>query len=238
MLQAVLAVLYDIHGNLTALEAVIDHAEAAGATGYLLGGDYCLIGAEPAGVLERLEKLPADTIWLRGNTERWVHDPESADIPVDAIRDAALFVQHAIGKPAVDELAALPDVLTEVPHPGAEMTIFCHASPGSDMLGMTDVPADTDGDAIANSFEANTVVCGHTHIQFAREIGVIEVINPGSVGLPFDGNRDAAYALLGADGAFDLKRVAYDVDAAIAAYVDHTGEWVDIAKRRLRTARP
>jgi predicted phosphodiesterase len=238
MLQAVLAVLYDIHGNLTALEAVIADAESAGATGYFLGGDYCLIGGEPAGVLERLEKLPADTLWIRGNTERWVHEPEAIDVPVDAIRDAALFVRGAIGKPAVDDLAALPDLLTEVPHAGAEMTIFCHASPGSDMIGFTDRPAEGDGAAASNPYEANTIVCGHTHVQFAREVGVVQVVNPGSVGLPFDGDERAAYALLHEDGSFDLRRVDYDVDAAIAAYGHHEAEWIDIAKRRLREARP
>ena len=233
-----LALLYYIHGNLSALEAVLDDAEEAGADGYFLGGDYCLIGAEPAGVLERLERLPADTLWLRGNTERWVANPQADDIPVAAIRDAALFVQHAIGRPAVVELAALPHVLTGVPHAGAEMTVFCHASPGSDMIGFTDVPAPGDGEAAKNPYEANTIVCGHTHVQFAREVGVIEVVNPGSVGLPFDGDHRAAYAMLDDDGAFALRRVEYDVDRAIAAYAEHQGEWVDLAKRRLRDARP
>ncbi|MGB0871613.1 MAG: metallophosphoesterase family protein [Solirubrobacterales bacterium] len=238
MLPPVLAIAYDIHGNDHALAAVIEDATSAGATNWLLGGDYCLIGAQPAAVLDRLETLPAGTIWLRGNTERWVADPTSIDIPVEAIRDAALFVRDAIGAEAVAELAALPDVLVDVPHPGAQMTVFCHASPGSDMIGFTDLPAETDGDAAESSFEANTIVCGHTHIQFVREVGVIEVVNPGSVGLPFDGDQRAAYALLDADGSFSLRRVEYDVEAAIAAYGDHSGEWIDIAKRRLIDARP
>jgi predicted phosphodiesterase len=238
MLRTVLAVLYDIHGNLAALEATIADAEAVGASGYLLGGDYCLMGAEPEAVLERLERLPAGAIWLRGNTERWVADPQADDIPIDAIRDAALFVQRAIGRPAVSELAALPDVLANVPHAGAQMTVFCHASPGSDMIGFTDTPSAGDGEAASNPYEANTIVCGHTHIQFAREVGVIEVVNPGSVGMPFDGDRRAAYALLNEDGSFDLRRVEYDVERALSAYAEHSGEWVDIAKRRLRDARP
>jgi predicted phosphodiesterase len=233
-----LALLYDIHGNDTALAAVIEDARAAGADAWLLGGDYCMIGAEPAAVLDRLEGLPADTVWLRGNTERWVAHPEAEDIPVDAIRDAALFVQGAIGPDSVRELAALPDVVADVPFDGAAMTLFCHASPGSDMIGFTDEPAEGDGDAAENAFEANTIVCGHTHVQFIREVGVLEVVNPGSVGLPFDGDQRAAYALLAPDGSFDLRRIEYDVDAAIAAYGALHGDWVDIAKRRLASARP
>jgi predicted phosphodiesterase len=233
-----LALLYDIHGNDTALAAVIEDARAAGADAWLLGGDYCMIGAEPAAVLDRLEGLPADTVWLRGNTERWVAHPEAEDIPVDAIRDAALFVQGAIGPDSVRELAALPDVVADVPFDGAAMTLFCHASPGSDMIGFTDEPAEGDGDAAENAFEASTIVCGHTHVQFIREVGVLEVVNPGSVGLPFDGDQRAAYALLAPDGSFNLRRVEYDVERAIAAYDGLHGEWVEIARRRLASARP
>jgi predicted phosphodiesterase len=233
-----IALLYDIHGNDTALAAVIEDAKSAGADAWVLGGDYCLMGAEPAAVLDRLEGLPADTVWLRGNTERWVKKPDAKDIPVDAIRDAALFVQGAIGKDSVKELAALPDVVADVPFDGAANTVFCHASPGSDMIGFTDEPADSDGDAAANAFEANTIVCGHTHIQFLREVGVIEVVNPGSVGLPFDGDRRAAYGLLMPDGSFELKRVDYDIEAALEPYEELTGEWTEIAHRRLVNARP
>lgn len=233
-----IALLYDIHGNDVALEAVIADAQTAGADAWLLGGDYCLIGARPAAVLDRLERLPADTVWLRGNTERWVAHPDAEDIPVEAIRDAALWVQGAIGRESVAELAALPDLVHDVPFAGAEMTIFCHASPGSDMIGFTDVSAPTDGAAAQSGYEANTIVCGHTHIQFTREIGVIEIVNPGSVGLPFDGDQRAAYALLRPDGSFDLRRVAYDVDRAIAAYGELDTEWAEIARRRLASARP
>lgn len=233
-----IALLYDIHGNDVALAAVIDDARAAGADAWLLGGDYCVFGAQQAAVLDRLETLPADTVWLRGNTERWAAHPEADDIPLEAIRDAAMFTAGAIGPDSVHELAALPHVVTGVPFEGAEMTVFCHASPGSDMIGFTDVAAESDGEAADSGFEANTIVCGHTHIQFAREIGVVEVVNPGSVGLPWDGDRRAAYALLAPDGSFELRRVEYDVDRAIAAYDGLAGDWVDLTRRRLKEARP
>lgn len=233
-----IALLYDIHGNDVALEAVIADAAAAGADAWLLGGDYCQAGAEPVAVLERLDALPPDTVWLRGNTERWALHPESDDIPAEPLRDAALWVRGAIGHESVAELAALPDLVHDVPFEGAGMTIFCHASPGSDMIGFTDGSEKTDGAAAQSGYEANTIVCGHTHIQFTREVGVIEIVNPGSVGFPFDGDQRAAYALLRPDGSFDLRRVEYDVERAIAAYDGIHGEWVEIAKRRLRSARP
>ncbi|MBJ7458482.1 MAG: metallophosphoesterase family protein [Thermoleophilaceae bacterium] len=231
-----IALLYDIHGNDFALEAVIEDARSAGADAWLLGGDYCLMGAQPAAVLDRLEGLPADTVWLSGNTERWVAHPESDDIPIEAIRDAALFVQGAIGPDSVKELAALPDVVADVPFDGADMTVFCHASPGSDMIGFTDQPAETDGAAAESAYEANTIVCGHTHIQFIREVGVLEIVNPGSVGLPFDGDRRAAYALLAPDGSFELRRVDYNFEAALDAYGELEGDWLELARTRLLNA--
>lgn len=236
MLEPVIALLYDIHGNDAALEAVIADAREAGADAWVLGGDYCLMGARPAAVLDRLETLPADTVWLRGNTERWVAHPDSGDIPLAELRDACLWTAGAIGVESVHELAALPHVVADVPFDGAAMTVFCHASPGSDMIGFTDVETEGDGDAAESEYEANTIVCGHTHIQFAREVGVVEVVNPGSVGLPFDRDQRAAYALLAPDGSFELRRVEYDLTAALAAYDDIEGDWVELAMRRLAMA--
>lgn len=238
MMERVLALLYDIHGNLPALEQVLAEAEAAGATRYLLGGDYCLLGPQPAETLHRLHELPANTIWLRGNADRWVAEPDSRDIPLEPLREACQFAANAIGRPSVSELMALPQMLAEVPVPGAGGVIFCHASPRSDMVGFIDRPLDTDGGAADSGLEANTIVCGHTHIQFRREVGVIEVVNPGSVGLPFDGDRRAAFALLHADGSFELRRADYDVERTIAAYGGREAEWVEIGKRRLRDAAP
>lgn len=233
-----LALIYDVHGNLPALDAVLDDAAAAGAMHHLLGGDYCMLGPQPAETLARLHGLPADTIWLRGNTERWVRHPESGDIPFPAIADACRHVADAIGHAEVSELAALPQMLTDVPVAGAAGVIFCHASPGSDMIGFFPQPADGDGAAATSDREANTIVCGHTHMQFRREVGVVEVINPGSVGLPLDGDTRAAYALLAPDGSFELRRVEYDVEAAVAAFGGLETEWTEIAKRRMRTGTP
>lgn len=233
-----LALIYDIHGNRVALDAVLADSEARGARHYFLGGDYGMLGAQPAETLGRLRELPADTIWLRGNTERWVRHPDADDIPGPVIADACRFVAGATGHADVLELASLPHVLADLPVPGADGVIFCHASPRSDMIGFFKNPADGDGAAADSGLEANTIVCGHTHMQFRREVGVIEVVNPGSAGLPLDGDPRAAYGLLAPDGSFELCRVEYDIEAAIAAYDPIDAEWAELAKRRLRTAQP
>ena len=68
-----IALLYDVHGNLLALNAVLEDAERAGADSYLLGGDYATFGPWPRETVERLQLLPR-ALWIRGNGERWLID--------------------------------------------------------------------------------------------------------------------------------------------------------------------
>ena len=70
------AVLFDVHGNLNALEAVIADARSAGAESFLLGGDYVVFGAWPCETVDRLREL--DAVAIRGNTDRWLTDPSDA----------------------------------------------------------------------------------------------------------------------------------------------------------------
>src|ERR671914_2175075 len=103
-----LAVLYDVHGNLPALEAVLEDATAAGATHYVLGGDYALFGPWPAETVERLRLLGAD--WIRGNGERWTANP--TDAPDDEVVQGAIRAsREQLGEERVTELAALPESL-------------------------------------------------------------------------------------------------------------------------------
>jgi diadenosine tetraphosphatase ApaH/serine/threonine PP2A family protein phosphatase len=202
------AVLYDIHGNLPALEAVLADASAAGATRFVLGGDYALFGPWPVETVERLRTLDAD--WIRGNGERWTANPH--DAPRDGVVQGAIRAgREALGEPAVAELGALPPeiVLGE--------TRFVHASPPSDVRGILPEPADDEPELLAGVTE-DRLVFGHTHLQFRRgAAGGLELVNPGSVGMPFDGDTRAAYALIGDDGEIECRRVAYDHAASAAA---------------------
>jgi diadenosine tetraphosphatase ApaH/serine/threonine PP2A family protein phosphatase len=218
----VLAVLYDIHGNLPALEAVLDDARRAGAGRYLLGGDYALAGAWPRETVERLEGLPEAT-WIRGNVDRWLVDRSDAPEPAHGAIDAA---RELLGDELADRLAALPEqaVLDEVR--------YCHASPPSDMRPFFPEPGDDEEELLAG-VEEKRVVAGHIHVQFARE----RVLNPGSVGMPWDGDHRAAYALRDDDGSFDLRRVEYDWEASAAAIRDRLGAAGELPARRLEAAR-
>ena len=223
-----LALLYDIHGNLPALDAVLGDAHVAGADRFLLGGDYTLFGAWPLETIERLDALNAD--WLRGNGERWTADPAAAPSR-EPLRSALAACREALPEATIARLGRLPVELT------CDGTVFCHASPGSDVIGFKPGAAFDEGTRLAH-LQARRVVAGHTHVQFHRPstIAGIELVNPGSVGLPLDGDRRAAYALLDDDDEVQLRRVEYDVDASARAVRERFEPWAETVARRLERA--
>lgn len=223
-----LAALYDIHGNLPALEAVLGDAREAGAGGYVLGGDYAAFGAWPAETVARLRDLAGAT-WVRGNVDRWTAAP--ADAPEDpGIQAALAFCAEALGPGIVAELDALPQRAALA---GAEIV---HGSPVSDVRSFGAEPADTD-EELLGGIAPSLLLFGHTHVAFARAHGSIRLVNPGSVGIPLDGDRRAAYALLHPDGTIEHRRVAYD-HAASAAAVRAAGPWGETFAGRIERAAP
>jgi diadenosine tetraphosphatase ApaH/serine/threonine PP2A family protein phosphatase len=225
-----LAVLYDIHANLPALEAVLADADAAGADRFLLGGDYAALGAWPIETLDRLRALP-NAQWIRGNWERWLPSMEEApDIPF--VQGAGAWARQALGEDDIAGLAELPATTT------IDGTLFSHASPVSDMRSFMPEPADDDEEMMAGA-SARRLVFGHTHIQFRRQgVDGVDLVNPGSVGLPFDGDQRAAYALVDDAGELELRRVAYDHERTAAAIRERMGEVAETLAERIDTASP
>ena len=216
-----LALLYDIHGNAPALEAVL--ADARDADEFLLGGDYATAGAWPKEVLERLGELPNAT-WIRGNADRWLVDRHDTPSPIDEIAERTA---ELLGDDVVDRLVELPESVV------IGDTLFCHASPRSDMKSFLPDPADHDAELLTG-VEARRVVFGHTHIAFKRPgPGDVELVNPGSVGMPWDGDHRASYAVI-EDGEVTHRRVDYDWEAAVAAVRERVGE---LPARRMELAR-
>jgi predicted phosphodiesterase len=219
------ALLYDVHGNLPALEAVLADAEA---DGYVLGGDYALFGGWPREVVERLRGLP-DALWIRGNGERWADTPGDApDDPV--VQGAIAAVREALGAQLVADLAALPAAAERA------RTLICHGSPASDVRSFLPEPAGDEAELLAG-VSAQRLIFGHTHLPFARTANGIELVNPGSVGMPFDGDPRAAYALIHDDGTLEHRRVAYDHAASARRVRDLGGEWAETVARRIEQAR-
>jgi len=195
------ALVYDVHGNVLALAAVLADAAEQGADTYLVGGDVALFGPWPEATVTRLQELSPAT-WIRGNGERWTADPASAPEPV---RPATYAAAEALGAGLVAELAALPESADL-----GDGTRAWHASPVSDVRSFTPEPGDDEAELLDGVTESR-LVFGHTHLPFARTAtGGIELVNPGSVGMPLDGDHRAAYALLHDDGTIEHRRVAYD----------------------------
>jgi diadenosine tetraphosphatase ApaH/serine/threonine PP2A family protein phosphatase len=229
---APLALLYDVHGNLPALDAVLEDARAAGATRFVLGGDYALFGAWPRETVERLRELE-DARWIRGNVDRWAANPDEA--PDDPMPQSAIAACRAeLGEKLIDELGALPEQLV------IDGVRYCHASPASDLHSFFPEPAP-DEHELLQGIQERRLVFGHTHLPFARtsESG-IELVNPGSVGIPLDGDTRAAYALVHDDAGATIehRRVEYDAAASAAALrARFDGEFAGVIARRIERAR-
>jgi diadenosine tetraphosphatase ApaH/serine/threonine PP2A family protein phosphatase len=216
----VLGLLYDVHGNLPALDAVLEDCPAES---FLLGGDYASFGAWPVETVARLRELDAE--WIRGNVDRWLIDAPDAPEPMVPLIERS---REMAGEELCRELAALPVSAAR------EGTLFCHASPLSDMDSFYHEPQDSDAERLMG-VEAERVVFGHTHLQFERPgPGGIELVNPGSVGMPLDGDHRAAYALLHDDGSVEMRRVEYDWRASVRAVREQVG---DLPADRIEQAR-
>ena len=218
----VLAILYDIHGNLPALEAGIADAEAAGADAWLLGGDFASWSPWPKETIERLCGLRRAT-WIRGNGERWMRDP-----PLDRPEVVATLAETPAGV-GTDE-GWLYSLQTQVELDGV---LYVHGSPLSDVESFAAEPQPGEERMLAGVRE-QTVVFGHSHLQFRRPgPDRTELLNPGSVGMPLDGDTRGAYALRRDDGEFEFRRVEYDVERAARAWEQQPG-WGKMAAQRIR----
>jgi predicted phosphodiesterase len=205
--MARLAVIYDVHGNLPALEAVLSEANAEGIDGVVCGGDVALFGAHPAECAERLRDLGDRLVAVRGNCDRYLL--ETSDAPDDEL-DVLRWTQAALGSELTQWLGGLP-ASAQLPDQGA---LVVHASPRNDEDVI--LPSSDEGAVreMLTGTGAPTVLCGHVHIQYRRQVGPNELVNPGSVGLPSDGDRRSAWAVI-EDGTVSFRRTAYDVDGVI-----------------------
>ncbi|WP_338780304.1 metallophosphoesterase family protein [Streptomyces sp. DG1A-41] len=209
------AVLSDIHGVLPALEAVLAEPDVAAAERIVLTGDIAA-GPQPREVVELLRAQGDRVLWVAGNADRElveIRRGERTRFP-DAISP---YAARQLTPGQVDFLDSLPTSLT-LTVPGHGKVFFCHATPRDDEeivlvdsrpARWTEVFADLDEDI-------RTVVCGHTHMPYARLAHGRLVVNPGSVGMPY-GRPGAHWCLLGP--GTDLRVTPYDIPAATARLI-------------------
>jgi diadenosine tetraphosphatase ApaH/serine/threonine PP2A family protein phosphatase len=219
----VLALLYDIHGNLVALDEVLKDAEGAGVDGYLLGGDFASWSPWPLETLERLRALPNST-WIRGNGERWLREP-----PLDRPEVLEALKQGESGLGAEEGWLYSLQAQCEL-----DGVLYVHGSPLSDVDSFPPQPSDDD-ERMLNGVQDQTVVFGHSHQQFMRPgPNGTTLVNPGSAGMPLDGDARAAYALRHDDGEFEFRRVDYDTERVAQAWESRGDDFGESAATRIR----
>jgi putative phosphoesterase len=180
--MASVAALYDIHGNLPALDAVLGEIDADVV---VVGGDL-VAGPWPAETYERLRSLDGDVRFIRGNADREVAEEAAGRAPPELME----FGRERLPADALAFLGALPLTVS------VGRVLFCHATPRSDEEIFTRISPEESWRAALQGVDADVVVCGHTHIQFDRLIGDVRLVNAGSIGMPYEPEPGAYWALL------------------------------------------
>ncbi len=229
-----IALLADIHGNSIALDAVLaDIERRGGVDGYWLLGDYCAIGFDPAGVVERLLALPNAT-FIRGNSERYLVSGERPNPTFERVAEKTDLIPllaevhghfgwiagHLAGRGYFEWLKTLP-FEQRVTLPDGTRVLLVHGSPSYDAgSGLNPTVSDDRAHELIGDAQADVIGVGHFHMTMDRWLDGLRIINPGSVSNHLTSDIRASYAILTAEAqGYDVAfhRVAYDNAAALAA---------------------
>lgn len=219
-----IAVLADVHGVLPALEAVLAEADVLAADLVVLAGDSAS-GPQPVETLDVLTELGDRVVWVRGNADRELVEMARGQYDGEPPDAMSPWAAEQLRADQVELLAGLPTTVT------IGDALFCHATPRDDEeMVLVDSPISRWATVFAGlPDEIRTVVCGHTHMPFARQVDRRLVVNAGSVGMPY-GAPGPSWALLTPDGV-QLRRAPLDATKAaeqIVAESTYPGreEWV------------
>jgi putative phosphoesterase len=217
------AALYDIHGNLPALDAVLNEVRDAGVDQVVVGGDV-IPGPLPRETLARLLALNTPVQFIHGNGELAAlaqigsPDPDAVSywgttsgysLP-EPLREVVRWTARQV-RPDYDRVLESWPKTVRFEIPGLGDVLFCHGTPQSETECFTRLTPEDLLLPVFQELNVPLVVCGHTHMQFDRMIGRTRVVNAGSVGLPF-GRTGADWLLLDAD--VQLRHTSYDLAAA------------------------
>jgi predicted phosphodiesterase len=217
------AALYDIHGNLPALEAVLQEIRETKVDQIVVGGDV-IPGPMSRETLERLQDLDLPTHFICGNGELAILAQMARDRggsvtywgtmtgarPPESIIEIYHWTVSQLQPEFEQVLARWPKTL-QLEIDGLGQVLFCHSTPRSETEGFTRLTSEDRLLPIFEGLDAHVVVCGHTHMQFDRMVGRTRVVNAGSVGMPF-GKPGAYWLLLGPD--VQLRHIPYDLAKA------------------------
>src|SRR5438874_9757812 len=206
------AAIYDIHGNLPALEAVLQDIRRARVDRIVIGGDV-FPGPMAREALDLLLGLEMPVQFIQGNSDRVVlaqmRGNEPGEVPIqfrEGVRRNAAQLS-----PAHEQLLASWPKTLRVEIGGLGEVLFCHATPRNDTDVFTRLTPEDRLLSIFQDLDVPLVICGHTHMQFDRTIGSVRVVNAGSVGMPY-GEPGAYWLLLGP--TVQLRHTTYNLTKA------------------------
>ena len=192
------AALYDIHGNLPALEAVLAEVEREGFDAIVIGGDIASGPPQPREVVELVRSLPSAHC-IRGNADRLFDEEFAGD-------EGLAWLLEQLGDELAQWLASLPFQVV------LDDTLYVHATPLDDTTIVTELTTDEKLAGLLRDVEQPRVVAGHTHMQLERRVGDRLFVNAGSVGWPYEGVPGAYWAIL--DDGVELRHTDYDRERA------------------------
>ena len=213
-----IAIVSDIHDNLTAFEAVIEHLRQTSPDLVLHGGDLVGSGSSPAEIVDRIRNLGWQGVL--GNTDEMLFRPESLAefasqspqmqplLPV--IEEMAAWTREALGEERLAWLRSLPRIQIRGP------MALVHASPAGPWRAPTAEASDAELESVYSPLGQPIAVYAHIHRGYIRSVREITVVNTGSVSLSYDGDPRASYLLLD-DSTPSIRRVQYDVDKEVRA---------------------
>jgi putative phosphoesterase len=205
-----LAIVSDVHGNLAALEAVIEDLDRVKPDLIVHGGDLATNGPHPAECVDRIRELG----WpgIAGNVDLalwWL--PET--LPENTIRTFQAMVPVTAKMLGPERVAWLKTLHLE--WRDGERVALVHAVPGNTWKGVLPDASDAELKEIYGPLGATLAVYCHIHRPYVRKLDTFTVANSGSVGLPWDGDPRSSYLLI-EDGEPAIRRVTYDVERHIA----------------------
>lgn len=211
-----LAIISDVHGNLTALEAVVSDLKQQKPDLVFHGGDLATAGCNPAEVIDCIQH--AGWAGVLGNTDEMLWDDSgirAIEASAPKLKTLLATLEHfagatrkMIGEKRIQWLKQLPPELRH------QDTVLLHASPGNIWKAPMDMADDAVLAEIYSSLRAKIVVYCHIHRPFVRQVGGMTVCNCGSVGSPYDGDPRASYLVIDDDQP-SIRRVEYDMEKEV-----------------------
>src|SRR3954447_26647031 len=202
---------------LVPLEAVLAELEDEEVDAVVIGGD-AVSGPQPSETLAVLRSLELPLHWIRGNGERAL-GPDAGDAVMGGAEaeDALRFTASQFSDDDRTELASLPATVS-LDVDGLGETFFCHASPRNDVDIVTEGTPEERFSLLLEGVSEHVVVAGHTHMQLDLTRDGRRWVNPGSVGMPYEGKVAAFWALLGPE--VELRRTPFDVERSVSALLE------------------